>query len=90
MRIAPVVDFGIDAPPWTVMLLLPAAGRSSQNARKIGNLLASGLRRLEGEGAGDGAEILAAGEGAEEGRALDDREVERLPSAELATRRKPE
>jgi hypothetical protein len=36
MRTAPVVD-SESSTPWTVMVLLPTAGRSSQKARKTGN-----------------------------------------------------
>ena len=60
------------------MLLLPTAGRSSQNARKIGNLFASRIRGLKRQCARDRAEVLAARDGPKKGRALDDGEIERL------------
>ena len=64
------------------MALLPGVGRSSQKARKSGNSSPRVLGGLQRQGAGDDAEILAAGERAEEGRALDDGELDRLAVAE--------
>ena len=81
MRTAPVVDLGIDQAVDGDGVAAGARALEPEGPEDR-ELLAARLGRLQREGPGDDAEILAAREGAEEGGALHDGEVRRLAVAE--------
>ena len=77
MRTAPAVEFRVDQPVQHDGVACRARPLEPEGAEER-ELLAPRLGRPQGEGARDDAEVLAAGERPEEGRALDDGELDRL------------